>query len=102
MLLAWHSFAQLLHIQDAGLVSKLVCEAVSLASRHCLQITAPATPSELAAAKTQTLTYNATICQAMLRALGAATGLTELGNGICNGGPFNTAVCGWDRVSTPQ
>ncbi|WIA34364.1 hypothetical protein OEZ86_012700 [Tetradesmus obliquus] len=65
--------------------------------RGLLQITAPATPSELAAAKTQTLTYNATICQAMLRALGAATGLTELGNGICNGGPFNTAVCGWDR-----
>jgi hypothetical protein len=64
-----------------------------------LQETVKSTLAEQATAKTATLTYNATICLAMLRALGAENGMTELGNGICNGGPFNTAVCGYDRVS---
>jgi hypothetical protein len=34
----------------------------------------------------------------MMTALGVKNWLAELGNGICNGGPFNTAVCGYDRV----
>lgn len=36
---------------------------------------------------------NPTLCASMLAAVGAT--MDQLGNGICNGGPFNTAICSW-------
>lgn len=66
----------------------------SAAQNNSINGTILASGQMLLQAEVDLTQFNAELCATFLASVGAA--FDQIGNGMCNYGPSNTAICGWD------